>query len=286
MTLPPTPFDIPESERTPLVKWLQEIIAAQQQVIEHQQSTIANLATKMSELEGKVSTLDEQLKAAKKLKSKPKIRASTLNQQDQASGEGKKRAGSAKQSKKLSFVVDEERVIEPALLPTGSTWNGYREYDVQELVLKRHNIRFLLGEYVTLEGTTVVGKIPGEYQGGHYGPTLVSFVLYQHHHCRVPQNLIVEQLTDLGVDISAGQINRMLIENKEPFHAEQQEVLRVGLETAEYVHTDDTGARHQGQNGFCTVIGNDLFAYFSSTRSTHSGKLSADIAGAVERLRA
>lgn len=204
--------------------------------------------------------------AAKKLKGKPKIRPSTLNQKDHGCDQGKKRAGSEKRSKKLNFVVNEERVIEPEWLPPGSTFNAYRQYDVQELVFKPHNIRFLLAEYVTPEGKTVVGKIPSVYQGD-YGPTLVSFVLYQHHQCRVPQNLIVEQLTDLGVDISAGQVNRMLIENKEPFHAEQQEVLRVGLETAEYVHTDDTGARHQGQNGFCTVIGNDLFAYFSSTSS-------------------
>jgi hypothetical protein len=33
------------------------------------------------------------------------------------------------------------------------------------------------------------------------------------------------------------------------------------------VQVDDTGARHQGHNGFCTHIGNDLFAYFESTDS-------------------
>ena len=95
----------------------------------------------------------------------------------------------------------------------------------------------------------------------------MSFIIYQHHQCRVPQNLILEQLRELEVDISAGQINRILIENKESFHAEQTQVLQVGLETAIYIHTDDTGARHQGQNGYCTVIGNDLFAHFSSTKS-------------------
>ena len=30
---------------------------------------------------------------------------------------------------------------------------------------------------------------------------------------------------------------------------------------------DDTGARHEGKNGYCTAIGNDLFAYFESTDS-------------------
>jgi hypothetical protein len=28
---------------------------------------------------------------------------------------------------------------------------------------------------------------------------------------------------------------------------------------------DDTGARHEGRNGYCTALGNDLFAYFEST---------------------
>jgi len=164
-------------------------------------------------------------------------------------------------------VVDEERIIEPEeKLPSGAIFNGYREYDVQDLVLHRHNIRFLLAEYVTVSGKTIVGKLPSPYQG-HYGPTLISFTLYQHHQCRVPQNLILEQLRELGVDISAGQVNRLLVEEKEDFHREQSQVLQTGLETAEYIHTDDTGARHQGQNGYCTVIGNDLFAHFSSTKS-------------------
>ena len=234
-------------------------IEKQQQLIEKQQQTTAKL-------EEKVSSLDEQLKAAKKLKGKPKIRASTLNQEEKKSKEGGKRAGSDKRSKKLSFVVDEERIVEPEEIPEGATFNGYREYDVQEIVLKRHNIRFLLAEYVTVEGKTVVGKLPKQYQG-HYGPTLMSFTLYQHHQCRVPQHLILEQLRELGIDISTGQVNRILSENKQSFHSEQNQILQVGLETATYIHTDDTGARHQGQNGYCTVIGNDLFAHFSTTSS-------------------
>ncbi|MGK7872365.1 MAG: hypothetical protein AB4426_03330, partial [Xenococcaceae cyanobacterium] len=72
---------------------------------------------------------------------------------------------------------------------------------------------------------------------GHYGPTLMSFTLYQHHQCRVPQNLILEQRPELGVDISAGQVNHLLVEDKESFHTEQSQVLHAGLETAEYIHT-------------------------------------------------
>ena len=280
MTFEKLPIEIPEGELTPLVNWLLNLVAEQQQIIEKQQQTIEKQQQTIekqqqtiekqqqttAKLEEKVSNLDEQLKAAKKLKGKPKIRPSTLNLEEKKYIEGEKRAGSNKRSKKLSFVVDEERIVEPEEIPEGVTFNGYREYDVQEIILKRHNIRFLLAEYITTEGKTVVGQLPSQYQG-HYGPTLMSFIIYQHHQCRVPQNLILEQLRELEVDISAGQINRILIENKESFHAEQTQVLQVGLETAIYIHTDDTGARHQGQNGYCTVIGNDLFAHFSSTKS-------------------
>ncbi len=159
MTLENLPIEIPEGERTPLVNWLLNLVAEQQQIIEKQQQTIAKL-------EGKVNLLDEELKAAKKLKGKPKIRPSRLNQEENLPQEGGKRPGSDKRSKKLSFVVDEERKIEPEEeLPEGASFNGYREYDVQELMFERHNIRFLLAEYVTLEGKTIVGKLPKEYQG-------------------------------------------------------------------------------------------------------------------------
>lgn len=62
----------------------------------------------------------------------------------------------------------------------------------------------------------------------------------------------MEQLRELGIEITSGQVNRLLMEDLAAFHTEQQQVLSAGLETAEYVHTDDTSARHQGRNGYCT----------------------------------
>jgi hypothetical protein len=46
---------------------------------------------------------------------------------------------------------------------------------------------------------------------------------------------------------------------------EKQEILRVGLLVSSYINTDDTGARHQGKNSYCTQIGNDWFAWFETT---------------------
>jgi hypothetical protein len=250
------------------VERLRQLVREQQQQIQVQQETIEQLESQLKQQGERIQQLEAELRAQKKLKGKPKLKASQLNEAPAPTEpvDGK-RGGSAKRSKKPGFTIDQEIVIQPHEIPTGAKFNGYRPYDVQEIELKRYNIRFQLAEYVNEDGTTVVGELPKAYRGGHYGPKLVSYILHQHYHCRVPQPLIYEQLQEFGIDISVGQINRLLTEGKEPFHQEQQQVLRVGLETATYIHTDDTGARHQGQNGYCTVIGNEWFAYFSSRRS-------------------
>ncbi len=161
--------------------------------------------------------------------------------------------------------------------------NGYRTYDVQEIEIRRHNIRFRLAEYLTDDGKTVVGELPPEYRQKHYGPKLISYVMYQHYQCRVPQPLIYEQLQEWGIEISTGQVNRLLNEDCQIFEIEQQQVLRSGLETAKYIHTDDTGARHKGKNGYCTVIGNEFFTYFKSSDSKSRQNFLEMLQGGAER---
>jgi hypothetical protein len=242
------------------VEGLRRLVEEQRKLIEKLSKQLANQKTRIEQLEA-------ELLAKKKLKGKPKLSASLLNQPEQKEPKSEKRAGSAKESKKLNFEIDEEITIQPERIPEQAKFNGYRNYDVQELIIKRHNIRFQLAEYITADGKTVVGEIPKEYQGRHYGPGLVCYVMYQHYQCRVPQPLIYEQLREWGIDISTGQVNRLLNEEHQIFEQEQHQVLKAGLETATYIHTDDTGARHNGKNGYCTVIGNDDFAYFHSSDS-------------------
>jgi Transposase IS66 family len=247
---------------------LQRLVREQQETIQVLHQTIEKMAHQMQQQQERIEQLEAEVRELKKLKGSPKLKASRLNQEKPESGEDGKRPGSAKRSKKLSFEVDEERIIQPEVIPANTKFNGYRDYDVQELKIERHNIRFRLAEYVSGDGSTIVGQLPAEYRNnGHYGPTLLGYVLYQHYQCRSPHPLIIEQLQEWGIEISTGQLNNILIENKTIFHTEQQQVLRVGLEIAQYVHTDDTGARHQGKNGYCTVIGNQWFAYFKSSRS-------------------
>ena len=109
--------------------------------------------------------------------------------------------------------------------------------------------------------------MPDEICSTHFGPTLVAFILYQYYGCHVTQPLIAEQLKELGIEISTGQISNIITNNKERFHKEKDQILATGLKISGHINVDDTGARHNGVNGYCTHIGNDLFAWFKSTES-------------------
>jgi hypothetical protein len=90
-------------------------------------------------------------------------------------------------------------------------------------------------------------------------------VLQQYYPAPVTQPLLLEQLHDWGVEISAGQLHHWRTEGQERFPEEKAELKAVGLAVSRYFQADATGARHQGQKGYCTSIGNDRFAWFAST---------------------
>ena len=52
----------------------------------------------------------------------------------------------------------------------------------------------------------------------------------------------------------------VLIAGKQSFLEEARSGLRAGLQSATRITVDDTAARHQATNGFCTQIGNARFA--------------------------
>ncbi len=79
--------------------------------------------------------------------------------------------------------------------------------------------------------------------------------------------MLHESLGEWGIDISAGQIDALLQNNKERFHQEKDALLTAGLKLSPYVTVDDTGARHDGNNGYVTHIGNEHFAWFQSSDS-------------------
>jgi hypothetical protein len=152
--------------------------------------------------------------------------------------------------------------------PLGSVFKGYEDFVVQDLIIRPRVVRYRRERWQSPDGLNLVAGLPADVRpDSHFGPTLIAFIIHQYHHQHVTQPLLWEQLDQLGIDISTGQLSRILTEGKEAFHQEKTELLPAGLAVSTYVQVDDTGARHQGHNGSCLHIGNALFASFESTDS-------------------
>ena len=222
-----------------------------------------------------IQQLRDEIAVLKGEKGKPTFKPSGMedqsdpDKQEQGTGDSMgKRAGSNKRSKTPDVPIHEECVIPPAERPpSGSRFKGYRDFVVQDLKIEAHNTRYRLEVWQTPDGEWLRGELPATLQGGHFGPRLRAYLLYQHHHCHVTQPLLREQLLEWGIDLSVGQIDALLSGHNEPFFAEKDQLLEVGLEVSSFITVDDSGARHQGRNGYVTQIGNDFFAWFSSTKS-------------------
>ena len=259
--LPLTPLPpISEDEMTPLVRAL---------ITRNEEFAGIILA-----LREQVQLLKDEIAVLKGQKSRPKIPPNRLEKDrpgSSGSGNGKegegKRPGSAKRNKTAALEIDETRQIRPKNIPPGAKFKGWSDYVVQELSITKKVILFQLASFVGTDGKTIQAQLPSEYRTGHFGPQLIAFCLYQYNQCHVTQPLLLEAIREFGVDISAGQLNIILVENKEAYHAEKEDLLEPALRGAGYFNTDDTGARHDGKNGYCTHIGGSLFSYFKSTES-------------------
>jgi hypothetical protein len=240
--------EIPESESTPLVRQLLDVIG---------------------HLENRIQELEEEILRLKGLKIRPIIAPSPLETPPRPPRDpDRKRPGSAKRLKTAQLTITDQVVVPLADPPPGSIFKGYEDFVVQDLIIRPRVIRYRRERWQAPDGQNLVAELPADVRpDSHFGPTVICFIIHQYHHQHVTQPLLWEQLDQLGIDISAGQLSRILTEGKDAFHQEKAELLPAGLEVSTYVQVDDTGARHQGHNGFCTHIGNELFAYFESTDS-------------------
>lgn len=137
---------------------------------------------------------------------------------------------------------------------------------VQDVVIWVHNVDYERAQWRLPSGESVAAPVPLAVSG-HYGPQLVAYLLHQHYQAHVTRPILLAQVREWGIQISAGQLNRLLTEGHDGFHQEKAAIKAVGLAVSSYVQTDDTGARHQGKNGYRTYVGNEWFAWFASTAS-------------------
>ena len=266
-------FTISPEERTPLVDSLLLIIQTERE--NHQRTVL--------QMQSQIDALTEEVNRLKGLPDKPKRarQPSSLNdpqgkpsendpqgkpaeEKKLPTGPDGKRAGSAKRSKTSQLTIHRTVTLEPPNLPEGAVHCATRTYIVQDLRIEADVTCYERKRYLLPDGSYLTAALPAGVEG-HFGPTLRAYVLYQHHHNQVTQPLLWEELREFGIDISTGQIDRLLTEGHDLFHAEKDSLLPAAREVSDYLQTDDTSAKHCGKAGHTLHIGNEFFASFTTS---------------------
>lgn len=214
--------------------------------------------------------LKDEIARLKGQKPRPKIPPSALEGPKSKSKEHEKnkitRGKHPRRKKKTLLQIHKSQRIKPTTIPEGAVFKGYQKFTVQDFEFKLCNTVYELERWQLPDGTYVTGKVPSNVCG-HYGSFLVTYILNQHYGLRVTEPLLLTHLREMGILISAGQLNNILILGKDAFHQEKDSLLNAGIAATGQIQVDDTGARHQGQNCYSTVIGNEYFTSITTTDS-------------------
>jgi hypothetical protein len=153
-------------------------------------------------------------------------------------------------------------------VPPKSRFKGYEPFLVRDLVIWLRATRYRRERRVTPDGRTILAPLPGCIEG-HSGPEPRRFVPLQYHRGQSTMPWLLTLLRSMGVAIPKRRLVRLSNENLDESIADARNVLHAGLETSSWVSVYDTGARHAGQSGFRTQIGDEWFTRFR-TRSSKS----------------
>lgn len=173
--LPSLP-DIPDQDQSPVVKSLLALVEQLVEQVQQQTEEIALLKGEKKRPVFKDSKLDKQTGPETPSEQRPK-----------------KRAGSTKRKKTRKLVIHKDKVITPSeAIPSGSHFKGYRHFIVQDLNINVQTTRYRLEHWVTPQNKTLMGQLPDALNNRHFGPRLIRYILYQHHHCQTTQPLLLE----------------------------------------------------------------------------------------------
>lgn len=264
-----TPIKIPENQETlPWVQSLVLFIQEQTTTVLEQAKTIQAQAEQIAQLKTTVQELRDEITRLKNTPKRPKFRPSgKLNSSSDKGNQNvhnKQAAGISQEPP--AKKAREEIVVKPSHVPLGSRFKGYTTYSVQELTLTPKDVVYKLEVWQALDGSVIRAAVPAEVEGTHFGADLRALIhgLYA---SGMTQPAIFQFISNVGIEISEGQIHNILMGEAKSYAEHSEAILSAGLQEAPYIRVDDTGAKHCHQNGYCTHIGGQYFAYYKSTAS-------------------
>ena len=223
-------------------------------------------AKEINQLKAQLQDLRDEINRFKGEQGKPDIKPNKKHYYVSSEKERKKKKPRKKRKKNQNIKINDTRIccIDKDKLPNDAQFKGYKTVIVQGLRIESNNILFKKEFYYSPSlNKTYLADLPGSYEGG-FDSTIKSLIIILKNVCNVSEPKILEFLTNVGVDISAGLISNTLIKNKEQFHKEKTEIVNAGLESTEYQQTDDTKARVNGKNHHSHILCNPYYTAYTT----------------------
>jgi hypothetical protein len=232
---------------------------------------VETLKAENQELREQVQRLRDEINRLKGEQGKPNIKPNRKQRasSDHSSEQERRKPKKWKKRRKLDKVkIDrvEEVDVEPGRLPADAEFKGYEEATVQDLSIHTDNVLFRKRKYYSAsESKTYLAELPPGYEGA-FGPGIKSLAIVMHFGMQTTEPKILAFFGHFGVQISSGQLSNILIKDKEAFHAEKDAIYEAGVRSGPWQHSDETGARVNGQNQHCHIVCNPLYSAYFTTK--------------------
>jgi hypothetical protein len=167
--------------------------------------------------------------------------------------------------KALTIQEEMECPVDPSTLPPDAVRLGNEFVNVQDVVIRPRNIRFLRHVfYSAKEQEFFRGPLPAGYDVGDFGADLRSLILSLKYCGNMSEPKIREFLENFDVEVSAGSVSNILTRTADQFEQEFDNLVLAGLNSTTYQQTDDTSARVAGKFWHTHVLCNPYYAaYFT-----------------------
>jgi hypothetical protein len=255
-------------EQTQRIQEQTQRIQEQTRLIQEQTRLIQEQAEEIAALKKTVQEQKDEINRLKKMPKRPKFRPGGGDPKSRSGKPGSEREkhGSNSGNDMSLKKVRQEITVEVSNVPEGSRFKGYQEYSIQEFELIPKDIIYKLEVWQAPDGTVIRAMLPQEVQGSHFGYQLRSLV-HNFYALGMTEPALFEFLRSFGIELSEGQVHNILMSESAAYSEASEAILTAGIEEASYIRADDTGAKHQHKNNYCTHIGGKYFAYYKTTPS-------------------